>query len=49
MLETASTPGQIIDLPYEWGKFFDADMMEKDKKEMMEEEGIPSQEWGPSK
>lgn len=47
VLATASTPGEIVDLPYEWGEPFDWKGFMKDMEEMLNEEGSAIQEWKP--
>lgn len=47
VLTTATTPGEIVDLPYKWDHPFEwADFM-KDVTQMLKEEGIPIQDWKP--
>jgi hypothetical protein len=48
-LEEAKIPGQIKDLPYEWGEPFDWNSYLKDIDEMIKEEGHSRQEWKPKK
>jgi len=47
LLVTALTPGEVVDLPYEWECAFDWDDYMKDVQEMLEEEGSAPQEWKP--
>ncbi len=44
-LETAQKPGQMLELPYEWGESFDWESYGRDVAEMIQEEGIPPQDW----
>jgi hypothetical protein len=48
-LETAQTPGQMLELPYEWGKPFDWETYSRDVAQMIQEEDIPLQDWKPKK
>lgn len=43
------TPGQMVDLPYEWGRPFTIQDYVREQKEMLEEKGEPMQEWLPKK
>ena len=45
ILVTSTAPGQILDLPYEWGVPFDWATYRQDVQDMLEEEGAPPQEW----
>jgi hypothetical protein len=45
ILVTATIPGEIVDLPYEWDEPFDWAKYLQDMQEMLEEEGSPVQEW----
>jgi hypothetical protein len=47
VLATAETPGEIIDLPYEWEKPFDWSCYLQDVQDMLEEENIEAQKWAP--
>jgi D-proline reductase (dithiol) PrdB len=47
LLVKASTPGEIVDLPFEWGYPFDWKSYMHDLDEMLKEEGIQVQEWTP--
>ena len=47
ILESASTPGEIVDLTYEWGAPFDWPGFMQDLMQMLEEEGSPVQDWKP--
>ncbi len=47
LLEEISTPGEIVDLPYEWGEPFTWEDFMRDLGQMLEEEGSPIQEWKP--
>jgi hypothetical protein len=49
ILVSAKKPGQIVDLPYEWGEPFDAETVERKRRETLEEEGITIQDWGVNK
>ena len=46
---SASEPGKVLDLDYEWGEPFDFDSSFKAVEEMIKEEGLPPQEWVPQK
>ncbi len=46
---SASEPGRVLDLPYEWGEPFTFDGMLQAIEQMVEEEGWPPQEWVPQK
>lgn len=46
VLATATSPGQIVDLPYVWGAFFDWRTFVQSLEEMLKEEGTQLQEWG---
>jgi hypothetical protein len=45
ILVTAETPGEIVDLPYEWDKAFDWACYMQDVQDMLAEENINAQEW----
>jgi hypothetical protein len=47
LLVTVTSPGEVVDLPYEWEDPFDWDGYMKDIQEMLEEEGNTTQEWKP--
>ena len=47
VLVTATTPGEIVDLPYEWNSPFDWASYRQDMEEMLKEEGDPGQDWKP--
>jgi hypothetical protein len=47
VLTTASVPGEIIDLPYEWDTPFDFSSFMRDLEEMLKEEGEAPQDWQP--
>ncbi|RLB35244.1 MAG: hypothetical protein DRH20_11225 [Deltaproteobacteria bacterium] len=47
VLEEATTPGEILDLPYQWKGPFDFASYMKDLQDMLEEEGTEPQEWKP--
>jgi len=49
VLRTATEPGQIKDLHYEWQEPFSWPGYLKDIQEMVEEEGSEMQEWKPKK
>ena len=42
-LTTLQTPGQLLDLPYEWGEPFSWASFERDVMDMLSEEGQPLQ------
>lgn len=44
-LEKAYAPGQVLELPYLWDRPFDWESYNRDVAEMIQEEGIPSQDW----
>lgn len=46
---TASVPGEVLDLQYEWGEPFDFEGSFKAVEEMVKEEGWPPQDWVPQK
>jgi hypothetical protein len=46
---SASEPGEVLDLDYEWGEPFDFESSFKAVEEMIKEEGWPRQEWVPQK
>ncbi len=46
-LEKVENPGQVLELPYEWGEPFDWESYNRDVAQMIQEEGIPPQDWGP--
>jgi len=48
-LVKADVPGEIVDLPYEWGDSFDWESYQRDVEEMIKEEGCDMQEWVPKK
>jgi D-proline reductase (dithiol) PrdB len=48
-LVKARDPGEIVDLPYEWGAPFDWESYERDLVAMLKEEGQPVPDWGPKK
>jgi len=48
-LTSASEPGKVLDLPYEWGKPFTFDSIFEEVEQMIVEEGWPPQEWVPQK
>jgi hypothetical protein len=43
VLVTSNTPGEFIDLPYEWGEPFSWTSFERDVMDMLREEGQPLQ------
>jgi D-proline reductase (dithiol) PrdB len=47
VLVNASTPGEIVDLPFAWGSPFDWKSYMHDLDAMVKEEGIQAQEWKP--
>jgi hypothetical protein len=47
VLVTATTPGQLADMPYQWDEPFDWPSFMKDVQEMLEQRGEPMQEWKP--
>jgi len=47
LLETASNPGEIVDLSFEWGQPFSWQSFMSGLEEMLKEEGSEVQEWGP--
>jgi len=47
VLVNASTPGEIVDLPFEWGFPFDWKTYMHDLDVMLKEEGLLAQEWTP--
>jgi hypothetical protein len=49
VLATATVPGEIVDLPYQWGEPFDWENYRRDMEEMLQEEGGEGQEWAPEK
>jgi hypothetical protein len=49
ILLTATSPGEIVNLPYEWDEPFDWPGFRESLKEMLEAEGRPVQEWKPGK
>ena len=42
---SASEPGKVIDLDYEWGELFSFEGQTEAVKKMVEEEGWPPQDW----
>ena len=49
LLTTASVPGEVVDLPYEWGEPFDWESYMSELDAMLKEEGAVVQEWTPRK
>lgn len=49
LLATATVPGEIVDLPYEWGEPFDWETYKRDLEDMLKEEGAAIQAWAPTK
>jgi len=49
LLETAEKPGQLLELPYDWGEPFDWESYNQDVAQMIQDEGIPPQDWEPKK
>ncbi len=47
LLTTATRPGEIRHLPFEWGAPFDWKNFMQDLAKMLEEEGTEMQEWKP--
>jgi len=47
LLVTATSPGRIADLPYEWGTPFDWKSYMQNLDEMLKEEGMQVQQWKP--
>ena len=47
VLATADTPGNIVDLAYEWHEPFEWADFSTDLQAMLEEEGAQVQEWKP--
>jgi hypothetical protein len=47
VLKTATVPGEIVDLPYEWDEPFNWSWYTREVMEMLEEEGTLAQEWKP--
>ena len=47
VLANASTPGEIVDLPFEWHVPFSWQDYGADLDAMLKEEGIQAQEWKP--
>lgn len=47
VLATAGTPGEMVDLDYQWGQPFAWENYQQDINEMLEEEGQPPQDWKP--
>ena len=47
VLVKAATPGELVDLPYEWDSPFDWVSYRKDMEEMLNEEGGAGQDWKP--
>ena len=47
VLATATTPGVIVDLPYEWDRPFDFAGFLQDLQDMIREEGAAPQDWKP--
>jgi hypothetical protein len=46
-LETAKTPGEFIDLPFEWDEPFDWSCYLKDVEEMLKSESAEAKDWKP--
>jgi hypothetical protein len=49
LLVTATSPGEILDLPYEWDEPFDWPGFRRSMEEMLEAEAKPVQAWRPGK
>jgi len=45
VLATATEPGEIVDLPYEWDEPFDFSTFLQDLESMLQEEGDVAQTW----
>ena len=48
ILVTASIPGEIVDMPYEWDEPFDWSSYMNDIQEMLKDEGGTPQDWNPN-
>lgn len=48
ILDTAKTPGDVFDLPYEWEGGFSWETYQRDIQEMIREEGTIAQNWKPN-
>ena len=46
-LKTAKTPGEFVDLPYQWDQPFNWDGYLEDVKEMLKSESVETQDWKP--
>ena len=46
-LKNAKTPGEFVDLPFEWDKPFDWGCYLKDVEEMLKSESAEAQDWKP--
>lgn len=44
-LEKVEEPGQVLELPHEWGEPFDWESYSRAVAQMIQEEGIPLQDW----
>jgi len=47
ILVTASIPGEIVNMPYEWDEPFDWSSYMNDIQEMFKDEGATPQDWNP--
>jgi hypothetical protein len=47
VLATATTPGDIVDLPYEWDRPFDFSVFLQDIQDMIQDENSMPQDWKP--
>ena len=47
VLNSATSPGEIVDLPYEWGEPFDFSAFLKGIEQMLQQEGGRVQTWQP--
>lgn len=49
VLATATTPGEVVELPYQWHEPFDWSCYLRGTEEMIREEDLGRQEWTPRK
>jgi hypothetical protein len=49
ILLKVSTPGEITDLPFEWGKHFTWKSYMQDLDELLKVEGVEAQQWTPKR
>jgi len=47
VLTTATDPGTMVDLDYDWGEPFNWETYRKDMAAMLQEEGATDQQWAP--